>query len=378
MNPLYFDYAAATPVDAEVLAAMQPYFAEKFYNPSAVYLQAHAVRSELEQARASVALILGAKPAEVIFSAGGTEANNLAISGVMSQYSEANIVVSAIEHEAVLAPARSYDCRITPVKPDGRIDLAALEGSIDEKTVLVSAMYANNEIGTIEPLHDIAKLVKAVRRQRAASGNPLPLYLHTDACQAANYLHLLVNSLGVDLMTLNAGKIYGPKQCGALFVKTGVKLLPQIKGGGQERGLRNGTENVSNCVGFTLALQKAQNLREVESERLHDLQQQMLNQVKQKLPQAILNGSLEHRLPNNIHLTLPGQDNERLMMLLDERGIQVATGSACSAANTEPSHVLKAIGLSDEAAQSSLRITMGRGTTSQSIGTLIDTLADIL
>jgi cysteine desulfurase len=357
--PIYLDYAAATPLDQMVQKAMQPYFRAAFFNPSANYASAKQVRMALESARTKLAYNLGAKSSEIIFTAGGTEANNLAIHGIMSHFPEANIVVSSLEHESVLMPARQYDHKEVRVLSDGRLDLADLEKKIDENTVLVSVMQANNEIGTIEPIREISQIISRLRKSR----NKLPLYFHTDAAQAANYLDLHVSSLGVDLMTVNGGKIYGPKQIGALYVKAGILLEPQILGGGQERGLRSGTENVAGAIGLATALEIAQNIRQEESIRLKKLQQNFIELLKAELPSAIVNGSLKHRLPNNIHFSLPGHDNERMLIELDEAGIMAAAGSACSASSEEPSHVLRAVGLSTELAQASLRFTMGRQTT---------------
>jgi cysteine desulfurase len=375
---IYLDHAAATPLDGDVLAAMQPFFADQFYNPSANYMAAQRVRGRLDEARAKVAAVLGARPSEIIFTAGGTESDNLAIAGVMQAYPAANVVVSAIEHHAVLEPAAQYAHRTVAVTSQGLIDLASLEASIDDQTVLVSVMYANNEVGTIQPIRQVAQLLQKVRDARRKAGNTLPVYLHTDACQAANYLDLHVARLGVDMMTLNGGKIYGPKQSGILYVSSRVALQPIVRGGGQERNLRSGTENVAACVGFTAALEATQLRRHQEGKRLGDLQATAYKRIAEKLPQAIINGSTKHRLPNNIHLTLPGRDNERLLVELDERGILAAAGSACSASAEEPSHVLRAIGVTDADAQASLRITMGRSTTDSDLQTFINTLADLL
>ena len=244
-TPLYLDYAAATPMDPEVLAAMRPYFTEQFYNPSATYLAAVGVRKDLEAARARIAQILGARPSEIIFTAGGTEANNLAIKGVLAQYPEGDMVVSAIEHESVLrtAHASKNEVREIPVTPAGMVGPDSVIKLVDDRTVLVSVMYANNEVGSVQPIHQIALALDEIKRERRKAGNDLPLYLHVDAAQAAAYLDLHVSRLGVDLMTLNAGKIYGPKQCGLLFMASHVRLSPQTLGGGQERGKRSGTEN---------------------------------------------------------------------------------------------------------------------------------------
>lgn len=369
---IYLDHAAATPIDPAVAKAMAPYQAEDFYNPSATYLPALAVRRGLEASRVTVAHWLGAKPSEIIFTAGGTEANNLAIHGLLRQFPEANVIVSAIEHESVLAPAGHYDCRQVSVQTDGRLDLDDLRRKIDDQTVLISVMYANNEIGTVQPIRDIAKIITEKRQRRPADG--LPLYFHTDAAQATNYLDLHVARLGVDLLSLNAGKIYGPKQAGALYVKAGVTLRPLIDGGGQERGLRSGTENPGAAAGLAAALELVQSSRHQEAKRLQGLQQEFFKLVETELPGAVINGSRRFRLPNNIHLTLPGQDNERLLIQLDQAGILAAAGSACSASDEQPSHVLRALSLSDVEAQASLRFTMGRDTTNQHIKRTIEVL----
>jgi cysteine desulfurase len=371
---IYMDHAAATPMDQKVLTAMQPYFTEKFYNPSALYLAAKSVSKDISMARASIAGHLGTRPAEIIFTAGGTEANNLAVQGIMKNYPDGNIVVSAVEHESVLAPARKFNCKEAPVQPDGQIDLRALEKLIDDNTVLVSVMYTNNEIGTLQPIRQISNTLSELRKRRKNSGNDMPLYLHTDACQAAAYLDLHVSRLGVDLMTINGGKIYGPKQSGALYIRAGVKLEPQMLGGGQEFGVRSGTENVAGIIGLAAALDLVQSRRGEEVERLQKLQRIFIELLEEKLPDAQVNGSRKHRLPNNVHITLPGQDNERLIFALDEAGIQAAAGSACSAGNDEPSHVLCAIGKSDEYAQASLRFTMGFATTEADVRRAVDTL----
>lgn len=379
LQPLiYLDYAAATPVDERVLALMQPYARELFYNPSATYRAARDVHKALEAARSKIAFWFGARPSEVLFTAGGTEANNLAIHGVMQQYPTANIVVSAIEHSAVLEPARQYDCREAVVLSDGRLNLGGLSETINDTTVLVSVMHANNEIGTVQPLREVAAIVQAIKKQRLVAGNPLPLYLHADACQAGNYLDLHVTRLGVDLMTINGGKLYGPKQSGALYVRGSLGLRPLIYGGGQERGLRSGTENVAGAIGLAAAFDLAQQVRLTEGKRLQQLQQVFISRLADQLPKASINGSLKYRLPNNIHLTLPGIDNERLLIQLDEAGVLAAAGSACSASDQEASHVLSAIGLSTAAAQSSLRFSMGRPTTLAMIERTVQLLASFV
>jgi cysteine desulfurase len=376
---IYLDHAAATPMDPLVLTAMQPYFTDKFYNQSAKYLAGNAVAKDVAGARGQIAHWLGARPSEIVFTSGGTEANNLAIHGIMRRHPGANIVVSAIEHDSVRIPAQQYDYRQASVQPDGIVDIVALEKSINDKTVLVSVMYANNEIGTIQPIKEIAALISKIQKERMVrNSRPLPLYLHTDACQAANYLDLHISRLGADLMTINAGKIYGPKQCGALYVHAGVDLQPQILGGGQEMGLRSGTEGVANIIGFAKALDITQTTRHDEIKRLQHLQKLFLDLLAKHIPQAGINGSLRNRLPNNMHITIPGQDNERLIFGLDEKGIACAAGSACSASKEESSYVLKSLGLNDEAARSSLRFTFGRQTEADDIRHTVEVLAKLV
>lgn len=375
---IYLDHAAATPLAPEVLKAMQPYFGDQYFNPSATYLAARAVSKDIAAARAAVARTLGVRPAEIIFTAGGTEANNLALSGVLQAFPDSDLVISSIEHESILAPAHQHGGREIQVLAGGLIDIKDLKRKISDKAVLISVMYANNEIGTIQPLAEVSKLIEQVKSERTAKGNDLPLYFHTDACQAGNYLHLFADKLGVDMMTLNAGKLYGPKQTGALYVKAGTKLKPQILGGGQEYGMRSGTENPANIVGFAKALELAQSMRSSEVKRLTELRSSSIKLLTQQLPTAVITTKTKHVLPNNVHIILPGQDNERLMMALDEAGIAVAVGSACSASNDEPSHVLKALGLSDAEARSSLRFTMGRGTTLKDIEKTVATLSKLI
>jgi cysteine desulfurase len=377
-DTVYLDYAAATPLDREVLAAMTPLFSEQFYNPSALYTAAKSARQTIETARVSVAHWLGTRPSEIVFTAGGTEANNLAIHGIMRRYPDASCVVSGIEHDSVLMPAQQHDCRIAPVLPDGRLDIEKLEVLIDDSTVLVSVMYANNEVGTIQPIRELAMLLETIRAERRASGNKRPILLHTDACQAANYLDLHVARLGVDLMTLNGGKVYGPKQSGALYVKGGLQLKPLIDGGGQEHGLRSGTEAAASIVGFASALEAAQKRRKAETERLRKLRDDFMDRLQAAIPSVRINGSMYNRLPNNVHITIPATDNERLLIQLDARGIQAAAGSACSASRETPSHVLRAMGLSDRDARASLRLTMGRQTTPEQIERTVSVLSSLV
>lgn len=378
MRQIYLDHAAATPLDPAVLEVMKPYVTERFYNPSAVYLAARDVAKDLAGARSRIAQIIGSRPVEVTFTAGGTEANNLAISGVMRRYPGSKVVVSAIEHDSVLKTAQQYEHAIAPVNEQGVVDLGLLRGLIDDTTVLVSVMYANNEIGTIQPIADVVRLVNEVRADRKQQGIDLPLLVHTDAAQAANYLDIHVSRLGVDLMTLNGGKIYGPKQSGALYVRGGFELEPLIYGGGQEHGLRSGTENVAGAIGFAEALERAQSMRREEARRLQELQNYFFARLAAEIPSAIVNGWRKKRLPNNVHVTIPGQDNERLLFALDAQGILAAAGSACSASSEASSHVLLACGLSEAAARSSLRFTMGRATTKADIDATVSALGKLL
>lgn len=373
---VYLDHAAATPVDPLVLSVMQPYFSAQFYNPSATYTPARSVAAALREARGKVAICLGAKLSDIIFTAGGSEANNLAIHGVMRQQPGKNIVVSAIEHDSVLEAARHYEHRIVPVDERGMIDLEQLDQAIDDNTALVSVMYANNELGTIQPIRQISQLVKEKRGARRH--HDTPLLLHTDAAQAPNYLDVHVARLGVDMLSLNGGKIYGPKQSGVLYLKGGIRLEPLIDGGGQEMGLRSGTENVAGAVGFAEALAQAQARRHDEVARLQLLQRHLTKGISRVSPDAQFNGSKTKLLPNFVHVSFPGVDNERLLVQLDEAGIMAAAGSACSASSETPSHVLAAIGLDDQTAQSSVRFSLGRMTDEADIAYVIDTLARVL
>jgi len=377
MKKIYLDYSAATPMRPEVYEAMRPFFSDKFYNPSAIYLLAKDVRDQLEAARRSVAGLLGARPAEIIFTAGATEANNLAVQGIGRQFPDGEMLVSSIEHESVAAPAGLFGARQIPVDSHGVIILNKLSNLINNKTVLVSVIMASNELGTIQPLADIAKIISDVRRQRQNKGNKLPIYLHSDAAQAGNYFDLHTSRLGVDLLSLNGGKIYGPKQSGALYVKAGVKLQPLIVGGGQEFGLRAGTENVAAIIGLAKALELAQARRQEESQRLAGLRKTFEKRLTGKFENVIVNGG-KRRAPHISSLTFPGQDNERLLMQLDERGIMCAAGSACSASSQEPSAVLQAIGLSKELAQSTLRFSFGAATSPADIDAVVSALEAIL
>lgn len=365
MKHIYLDYAAATPLDKRVLAAMQPYFGDKFYNPSSLYTAAREVNQVYAAARGSVARLLGAKSGEIYFTAGATESINLAIGGIQKAYPKAEVIISAIEHDAVVQSAGNK-ALICSVGPSGVIDLAGLEKLISKDTVLVSVMLANNELGTVQPIAKVGKLLEQVRSKRLKNGNNLPIYLHTDASQAGNYLDLKVDRLKVDLLTLNGGKMYGPKQSGALYVRSGVRLEPIIKGGGQERGLRSGTENVAGSIGLAKALELAQASKDKETKRLGGLRDRLLSQLL-KIEGTRQNGEASPRLPNNINIRIGGINGETLVHYLDHAGLLVATGAACSANKGTVSRSLLAIGLKEDEANSSLRITLGRFTTKDEI-----------
>lgn len=372
------DYAAATPVDAEIMKAMEPYFSNLFYNPAASYDKAREARRAISEAKSVIGAAIGVKPTEIVLSSGGTEANNLAISGVMEQSPGKKIVASAVEHESVREPAKKYEVLTLPVDEKGVLDVERASELIDDECILVSVMLANNEVGSIQPVKQLADEIEKIRRGRKARKVSTPLIFHTDACQAPLYLDINPHRLGVDLMTVNGGKTYGPKQSGALWVRAGLRLKPLLVGGGQQRGLRSGTESPAAAIGLASALKGAQLNRPAETKRLIQLQNYFIGELQNKFPEAVINGSLKKRLPNNIHITFPGVDNERLINELDEVGIMVAAGSACSAASTEPSHVLKAMGKSNEEAQSSIRLTMGRFTIKEDLDYTLEVLQKLI
>ena len=377
-HSIYLDHAATTPVSSEVLSAMLPYFSDKFYNPSASYLESRQIKSDLEEARSTVANLLGVNAATINFVAGGSEANNLAIHGVMGQYPEANVITSDLEHDSVFKPLEHYNYKTAQLKPDGVIDLNSIAKLIDSQTVLITLMLANNEIGTIQPIKELSSLVEEVRKQRKLDNNQLPLYILADGCQAGNFMDLHINNLKVDLLSLNGSKIYGPKQSGVLYVRPGLTIRPLIQGGGQEHNLRSGTENVAFAIAFAKALEMAQQSRKSELSRLKTIQQHFIKQIKTALPQVIVNGSLKTRLPNNIHLTFPGVDNERLLFKLDDAGVMASAGSACSASSNKPSRVLAAIELDEGLIRSSIRLTMGRITTIEDMDKVVGILQKLV
>lgn len=377
-DSIYLDYAAATPVDPIVLKTMEPFFTDVFYNPSSTYLASRSVKKSLDDARASLAHWLGCRPAELVFTAGATEANNLAIHGVMNQWESSNTVTSAIEHESVVEPVAKYDNRIVGVDERGLVNLDELVQQIDTDTVMVSVIYANNEIGTVQHLSEVAKIVRAERDQRIKNGSDKPIYFHTDASQAGNYLDLHVDKLGVDLLTLNGGKTYGPKQSGALYVRGGIELDPLLLGGGQERGLRSGTENVASAIGLAKAFEIAQSDRKQEGYRVGELSMQLRKLLVEKDLGVEFLGHKKHRLPNLVSVLIEGIDGERVTMMLDEAGFQTGTGSACSALSDESSHVIKALGKTDSQVNSTLRFSFGRPSKLEHVEKLAEILPNII
>ena len=356
----YLDYAAATPLDPEVLEAMTPYLTGRFYNPSAPYALARSVRADMEAARATAARCIGARPGNVTFTAGATEANNLAFAAT-----EGHVVTDAIEHESVLACAEARPHAIVGVGPDGRVDPEDVLSAVTPATQLVSVSLANGEIGCVQPVRELARMMAGLREKRLAAGDLTPLYLHVDASQAASCLTVDVGSLGCDLLTLSAAKIGGPKQVGLLWASDDVVLRPLVLGGGQEGGLRSGTENVAGIVGFARALELACGRRREESRRLSALRGRLQRGLLAEFPWAQVSGpkKAKFRLPGLLHVSFPGLEARRLVIGLEREGVSVGTGSACAASKMRVSHVLRAIGMPEEAAAGSLRMTLGRPTT---------------
>ena len=364
VNPpqIYLDYAAASPLDEKVLSVMRPYFSDSFYNPSSPYLPAVQVRREYESAKHQIASAIGCKADELIMTAGATESINLAFAGV-----KGHVVTSEIEHHAVLAATGRHEHTLVKPADRGRINADAVKNAITDSTELVSIGLANNELGTIQPIRAIAATIEEIREKRVAAGNKTPLLFHSDASQGFGLIDIHVSRLGVDLLTLNAAKIYGPKQVGLLFKKPTVDLAPVVVGGGQESGLRSGTENVAGVIGFAEAARLAVKRRTSEATRLGELRDKLQDGLERAFSDMEVLGDQRHRLPNFLTISFPGVDAERLIFLLEAKGVLVATGSACAANKGTQSHVLKAIGLSDDAIDGSLRLSLGKQTTEEMI-----------
>ncbi|TSC67553.1 MAG: cysteine desulfurase [Parcubacteria group bacterium Gr01-1014_66] len=381
---IYLDYAAATPLDPRIERVMARYAHKEFGNPSSLHGYGVAAKKAVEDARRSVAQILHCRPSEIVFTAGGTEAINLAILGRARAYPHnAHLITSVIEHHAVLRSHQHLEregSRVTYLPCDryGIIDPDAVRKAIMPETALVSIMYANNEIGTIEPIQEIAKVIRRAREERRSKNNSTPLSFFTDACQAAGAFDLNIEKLGIDMMALNSGKIYGPKGSGCLYVRGGVRLEPLLYGGGQEKGLRSGTENIPAIIGFAQALKIANQMREKEHARVTKLRDFFIGEIKKRIPTVILNGHPVQRLPNNINISIPHVEGEALVIYLDAEGIAASTGSACSSVEMEPSHVIAALGIPQEYRSGSLRLTMGRKTTKKDIQYVLDVLPKIV
>ncbi len=336
---------------------MEPYFAGQFYNPSAAYQASRNVKAAYEDARHRLAMTIGAAKEEIIVTAGATESINIAFHGVLQPGD--HVVIGATEHAAVRGAAEGFECATALSDKRGMISPEAVKAVLTGKTKLVSIILADSELGTVQKLRDIAAVIHEERASRLAHGNTQPIYLHSDASQGAGALDINVARLGVDMLTLNAGKVYGPKQVGLLYVRSGIVLAPLIRGGGQERGVRSGTENVAGTIGFAHALKLAQAERHEENERLSGLRTQLLNGLTAGLEDLVVNGHPKRHLPGYLNISLPGVDAERVVFALDSAGIQVATGAACAANKGTRSKVLEAIGLDEPAADGSLRMSLG-------------------
>ena len=370
-QPIYLDYQATTPMDPRVLEAMMPYFTYKFGNPhSRSHSYGWEAEEGVEKARGQVAKLIGADEKEVIFTSGATESNNLAIRGIAEFYKDRknHIVTTVTEHKCVLDTCRhleqqGFDVTYLPVQKNGLIDLDALRAAVTDKTVVVSIMAVNNEIGVIQPLAEIGKIC----REKKA-------FFHTDAAQAAGKIPLDVEAMNIDLMSISGHKIYGPKGIGALYVrrKPRVRLVPLIVGGGQERGFRSGTLPTPLCVGLGEAAEIAMKEMDAESKRLAKLQARMLKGLNDKLTDIHVNGDLDHRIPGNLNIGFAYVEGESLMMGI--KGLSVSSGSACTSASLEPSYVLRALGVEEDMAHTSLRIGLGRFTTEQEVDTAVDEL----
>jgi len=354
-NRFYFDHAAATPVDEKVLKTMLPYMTDLFYNPSSPYEPAVRVRKDYEAAKHSIAKNLGVKPDEITMTAGATESINLAFNSVSGA-----VAISAIEHAAVLESAKKHKINWILVDKNGTITPNAVIKAIDDDVELISISIANNEIGTIQKIRDIATALQTIRQKRLARNIKRPIYLHTDASQGVGQIDINIPRLGVDMLTLNGGKIYGPKQTGLLYASSHIKISPLIVGGGQERSLRSGTENVAGVIGLAKALDISNNTRTSESNRLKLMRDKIENALLTNFPDAVISGNLKNRLNSNLHISFPNIDAERLIFRLEQYSMYVASGSACAANKGTRSHVLQAIDLPAELADGSLRITLGK------------------
>lgn len=377
---IYMDHAATTPVRPEVLDAMLPYFSANFGNPSGIYTLAQESRKAIDAARETVADTLDARMSEIVFTSGGTESDNTAIRGAALALASTgrHIITTSIEHHAVLHTCHAleqygFDVTYLPVDAAGLIDPDDIGRAIDDETTLVSVMYANNEIGVVEPISEIADVVKSEARRRGRT-----IVMHTDAVQAAGYLDLSAKSLGVDMLSLSAHKFQGPKGAGVLYMRRGTPFEAQQTGGGQERQRRSGTENVPIIVGMAKALRLAESERSDTVARVKSLRDRIVEAMLERLDGVRLNGHPARRLPNNVNLSFDRVEGEPILLGLDLAGISASSGSACSSASLEPSHVLTALGLTAEQAQGSLRLTLGNDNTEEDVDYLLDVLPGLV
>lgn len=371
---IYLDHAATTYVKPEVFNEMKPWFTEFYGNPSSIYTLGRQSKKAVEEARAQIAYCLGAHPTEVYFTGSGTEADNWAIKGVAlaNRKKGKHLITSAIEHHAVLEAfeflrKEGFEVTYLPVNENGLIDPENLRKEIRPDTTLVSIMFANNEIGTIQPIKELA----AIAREKG-------VIFHTDAVQAMGNIALNVKDLGVDMLSMSAHKFYGPKGVGALYVKKGIKLDNFMHGGAQERNKRAGTENVPGIIGMAAALKLAYENVDAYSAHLHKLSDKLIDMVMERIPYVRLNGDREHRLAGNVNFSFRFIEGESLLLMLDMKGIQASSGSACTSGSLDPSHVLLAIGLPHEIAHGSLRLTFGEENTEEDVDYLVDSLEEIV
>jgi len=350
---IYLDNAASTQIHEDVLDSMLPYLKEQYGNPSSIHRYGRLSHKAIEKARKHIASLINAEPSEILITSGGTESNNTALMGIAMKNPFSQIITSSIEHDAILEPCKKlaqngFDVDYLPVNQFGMVNPSDLKNHISEKTSLVSIMFGNNEVGTIQPISEIAKIC-----------NKHKIPFHTDAVQAIGKIPIDVKELGVDLLSISSHKLYGPKGMGALYIKNGINIDPVILGGGQERGLRSGTENVANIVGFGKACEIAKNNLQENLSQIKKLRDTLIENVLNEIPEVTLNGHPRSRLPNNAHFTFLGVNGEDLIIKLDEYGIAASTGSACSVNTQKTSHVLQAMGFSHEQIMGSLRLTIG-------------------
>ena len=372
---IYLDYAAATPLSEKAKRAMLPYFDEKFFNPSAAYLPATETRREYEQAKADIAHVIGAKAADLVMTSGATEANSLVFASIPN---DAEVLISAIEHPSIVENAKQKQMQTIAVDETGRVILDDLRAKITPKTQLISVCLASSELGTIQPLSDIARIVAEERTRRAFAGEKTPIYFHSDASQGLGLVEVKVSRLGVDLLTINAAKVYGPKGIGALYVGHNVRLKPQTYGGGQELGLRSGTENVPATIAFAAAILEAEKHLYGERKRLSDLRTKFKKLLADKIDGIEFLGKEKTQLANFMPISISGLDAERLIFALEEYEVYLSTGAACAASKGEKSPTLKAIGLNDSQIAGSLRITLGRPTSEEDIEKAATAIADVV